>query len=112
MRLFKNKKYKKLYPFRAKKLLVNYQGFPEIKVKKDCIECKKCQELCPTETIKISKIDGEVVASYNKADCVVCFICRELCPKRRIHVINDFEFAEFDKNDLIWDSSKHKETIK
>lgn len=92
------------YPKIKRKLPVNFQGFPKIKVEADCISCLLCQKLCPTGTIKIGKKDGKIHAEYEMLECMNCFICINACPKSRILSIEDFEFAEFEKENLKWGS--------
>jgi len=108
---FRRKKNRNLYPFKTRKLIVNYQGFPDIKVEDDCLNCLKCQKMCPAETIKFSDKDGRASATYSMADCMNCFICREICHRHRVAVIRNFEIAEFSRNRLIWSSEDQPRSI-
>ncbi len=46
-------------------------------VKRDCIGCGKCGEVCPAAAIEMRK--GFPVIDRKK--CIRCFCCQELCPK-------------------------------
>jgi MauM/NapG family ferredoxin protein len=45
------------------------------KVNSNCIECGKCQAMCPTGTI-----DAEKGFLCDPAECTVCFECAAICP--------------------------------
>ncbi|MBE0700970.1 MAG: 4Fe-4S binding protein [Acholeplasmataceae bacterium] len=51
-----------------------------IKIKENCILCKKCIELCPTENFEIK--DG-VLSTKNQ--CIACYRCINHCPVNALH---------------------------
>lgn len=59
--------------------------YPNI-IKKDCIGCKLCAEVCPANTIDI--INKKAVINYK--DCISCFCCHEFCPTKAINVKRKF----------------------
>ena len=50
------------------------------KVKKECIHCQQCVNICPTHNIKVKK-DGKLKFGRN---CLMCMRCAQLCPKDAI----------------------------
>lgn len=49
----------------------------------DCIACKKCEEICPPQLIKV-KNKKAFIDDYNK--CIRCYCCQEVCPVNAIKV--------------------------
>jgi uncharacterized protein (DUF362 family)/Pyruvate/2-oxoacid:ferredoxin oxidoreductase delta subunit len=48
---------------------------------RNCIECKKCIEVCPAKVITLKdKIEIDL------GKCIRCFCCHELCPKKAIDI--------------------------
>lgn len=56
----------------AKKSLMNKPGV----VKKQCVGCKKCFNICPAKAITM-KGDKPVI---DRKKCIKCFCCQEFCP--------------------------------
>ncbi|MCH5152738.1 MAG: EFR1 family ferrodoxin [Clostridiales bacterium] len=52
----------------------------QYKIKKQCVHCQKCVNICPTHNIKISK-NGTLKFGKN---CLMCMRCAQLCPKDAI----------------------------
>ena len=50
------------------------------KVKKDCVHCQKCINVCPTNNITVKK-NGQLKFGGN---CLMCMRCAQLCPKDAI----------------------------
>ena len=50
------------------------------KVKKECIHCQKCLQVCPTNNITV-KSNGKLKFGGN---CLMCMRCAQLCPKDAI----------------------------
>ncbi|MGL5754714.1 MAG: DUF362 domain-containing protein [Paraclostridium sp.] len=48
---------------------------------KDCINCKKCIEICPA---KVITLNNKIEIDLEK--CIRCFCCHELCPKKAIDI--------------------------
>lgn len=51
-----------------------------IKVEDQCILCKKCIELCPTDNFEIK--DGKLIT---KNSCIACYRCINHCPVNALH---------------------------
>ena len=55
--------------------------------KASCIGCKKCENICPADAIKVE--DNFAHIDYTK--CVHCNACIETCPR---HAIKNVEFSQ------------------
>ena len=44
--------------------------------KKECIGCKKCENICPVKAITMK--DKKPIINRDK--CIRCFCCQEFCP--------------------------------
>ena len=64
-------------PIIAKVLTVK----PKVK-KKECIGCKKCENICPVNAITMK--DKKPIINRDK--CIRCFCCQEFCPKGAMKV--------------------------
>jgi len=63
------------------KMLKLFKKYPNI-IKKTCIGCKDCANICPAKTIDI--VDNKAVIRYE--NCISCFCCHEFCPVKAITV--------------------------
>ena len=68
---FKGPLGKLINPIIAKVLTVK----PKV-TKKDCIGCKKCENICPVKAITMEN----KVPVINRDKCIRCFCCQEFCP--------------------------------
>ena len=50
-------------------------------VKKLCVACKKCMNLCPAKAITMVKRGKYVYPRIDRKKCIRCFCCQEFCPK-------------------------------
>ncbi len=50
--------------------------------KEKCIQCWKCEEICPNDAIKM-KSYGPKISWFN---CIRCYCCAEVCPKDALRV--------------------------
>lgn len=53
---------------------------PAIVEAEKCNACKSCEEVCPTESIKVV----DVVAVVKEDDCIDCNLCMDTCPSSAI----------------------------
>lgn len=51
-------------------------------IKKKCIGCGRCSEVCPEKPAVIEMVleDGILNPKWNMHECIRCFCCQELCP--------------------------------
>ena len=51
--------------------------------KEDCIGCKLCEKVCPSEAIEVKSTDKK--AEIETSLCLQCTSCQQVCPKNVIH---------------------------
>jgi NADH-quinone oxidoreductase subunit I len=77
----------------------------------NCIGCKKCEKVCPSEVIamtiakKPSPITGKSRGyatdfTLNLQGCIICELCVQVCPTDAIIMIREQEPAAFSREDL------------
>ncbi len=54
---------------------------PAIVDKDKCDGCKSCEEVCPTESIKVQDANVAVVIDE---ECIDCNACMDACPSQAI----------------------------
>jgi NADH-quinone oxidoreductase subunit I len=80
--------------------------------KLNCTACLLCMKACPSGAIDIEiKKDekGKRHLVEFKVDyhiCCLCGLCEESCNFAAVKLANKYEFPEFDKTNLVWDSKK------
>ncbi len=80
----------------------------------NCTTCLLCERACPSAAIKI---DYEKVEKKRKLKeftvdnslCCFCGLCEEACNFAAIKMAGKYEFATWDKTDLIWNTAKLQE---
>ncbi len=80
-----------------------------------CIGCELCAWACPADAIFVQGADnsdeerfspGERygrVFEINYSRCIFCGLCIEACPTRALTMTNEFELAENNRADLIYE---------
>ncbi len=80
-----------------------------------CIGCELCAWACPADAIFVQgadNSDGERfspgerygrVFQINYSRCIFCGLCIEACPTRALTMTNEFELAENNRADLIYE---------
>ena len=54
---------------------------PAVVNKEECDGCKSCEEVCPTDAIKVAEA---MHACVTIDDCIDCNACMDECPSRAI----------------------------
>jgi NADH dehydrogenase subunit I (EC 1.6.5.3) len=74
-----------------------------------CVACNLCAVACPVGCISLQKAekdDGRWYPEFfriNFSRCIYCGFCEEACPTNAIQLTPDFEMAEFDRQDLVYE---------
>lgn len=82
-----------------------------------CIGCELCAWACPADAIYVEGADNTEAERYSPGErygsvyqinylrCILCGLCVEACPTRALTMTNEFELADDNRRDLIWEKS-------
>ncbi len=74
-----------------------------------CVACNLCAVACPVGCIalqKTEKPDGRWYPEFfriNFSRCIYCGMCEEACPTYAIQLTPDFEMAEYDRKNMVYE---------
>jgi len=74
-----------------------------------CVGCYLCAAACPVDCIALQATEDENGRRYpeffriNFSRCIFCGYCEEACPTYAIQLIPDFEMAEYNRQDLVFE---------
>lgn len=74
-----------------------------------CVACNLCAVACPVGCISLQKAEREDGRWYpeffriNFSRCIFCGMCEEACPTTAIQLTPDFEMAEFNRQNLVYE---------
>jgi NADH-quinone oxidoreductase subunit I len=74
-----------------------------------CVACNLCAVACPVGCISLQKgeqPDGRWYPEFfriNFSRCIFCGLCEEACPTSAIQLTPDFELAEYDRQNLVYE---------
>lgn len=77
--------------------------------KERCVACNLCAAACPVDCISLQATEDEDGRRYpeffriNFSRCIACGLCEEACPTYSIQLIPDFEIAEYDRHNLVYE---------
>jgi len=81
----------------------------------NCNACLVCMKQCPVNAIYVDQAKDETGKRYpaefriDNTICCFCGICEEVCNFDAIKLTGKYEFAVFDKSQLIYDKAKLQE---
>jgi NADH-quinone oxidoreductase subunit I len=102
-----------LYPEEKVPLPARYRG--RIVLTRDpdgeerCVACNLCAVSCPVGCISLQKAEREDGRWYpeffriNFSRCIFCGMCEEACPTNAIQLTPDFEMAEYNRQNLVYE---------
>lgn len=74
-----------------------------------CVACNLCAVACPVDCISLQATEDDDGRRYpeffkiNFSRCIFCGFCEEACPTYAIQLTPDFEMAEYDRQDLVYE---------
>lgn len=74
-----------------------------------CVACYLCAVACPVDCIALQATEDEngrrypAVFRINFSRCIFCGMCEEACPTYAIQLTPDFEMAEYDRRNLVYE---------
>jgi NADH-quinone oxidoreductase subunit I len=75
-----------------------------------CVACNLCAVACPVGCISLQKSerpeDGRWYPEFfriNFSRCIFCGLCEEACPTNAIQLTPDYEMAEYDRQNLVYE---------
>jgi Ni,Fe-hydrogenase III small subunit/NAD-dependent dihydropyrimidine dehydrogenase PreA subunit len=84
-----------VYDVRNVQFPKRYRGLPIIADMECASGCNKCEEVCPTNAIKLNPLQIDLGL------CVFCPLCEETCPEKIINFTNDYHTVVDKKDKLI-----------
>ena len=74
-----------------------------------CVGCYLCSAACPVDCISLQSTEDAHGRRYpeffriNFSRCIFCGFCEEACPTYAIQLIPDFEMAEYNRQNLVYE---------
>lgn len=74
-----------------------------------CVACQLCAVVCPVDCISLQATEDENERRYpeffriNFSRCILCGLCEDACPTYAIQLTPDFEMAEYDRQNLVYE---------
>ena len=74
-----------------------------------CVACYLCAVACPVDCISLQATEDEdgrrrpEFFRINFSRCIFCGLCEDACPTYAIQLTPDFEMAEYDRRNLVYE---------
>ncbi len=104
------------YPEEKMAMFPRFRGLHELQRDGDgkiiCVACELCAAVCPAKCIRVEPAEDENHVRYPKVyeidllRCIFCGFCQEACPYGAILLRDNYETANYTRQDLILDREK------
>jgi NADH-quinone oxidoreductase subunit I len=110
--------YTEQYPLERPAIAERYRGLPRLNVNPDtgetlCIACNLCASACPEHLIVVGSQRNPVTKrkemttfTYDVSRCMFCGLCAEACSTDCLELSQDFEIAQYSRDDLVFDRER------
>lgn len=75
-------------------------GMPRISMERCKDSCRSCEEVCPTQAIRLDTRGH--LASLDYGRCIACQLCVEACPSGTLQASDEWAFGVRERADLQW----------
>ena len=82
----------------------------------NCIGCELCFRICPSDAIRMQKVDFKEAGFHTNArsespaidfnKCIFCGLCSEICPPKVLHHTHKFDIPTDNRKDLVYSPFK------
>ncbi|HUX61376.1 MAG TPA: 4Fe-4S binding protein [Ignavibacteriaceae bacterium] len=100
IKLRKQHGYQAIPDIKNAKILSTHRGYPVIDESKCAGGCSDCENVCPTNAIKVNPL------SIDLGKCIFCGECERACQAGAIKFTNDYKLGSTGRNNLIITSGK------
>lgn len=112
------KKYTLLYPEEKWVPRQGYRGAHRLNKdehgRPKCVACEMCSSACPAKCIHIvggvapwdDRERYPIVFEIDMLRCIYCGMCQEACPREAIELTQVYDFADYSRENLVWDKEK------